>query len=138
MISCKSNKINSFILALLLSIITVFSTYAQGEEASVSQDGVTAGAATGGDDAQVQAGAALFKNNCVQCHAINEKVVGPALKDTHKKHQMPWLINWIRNSSKMVQSGDEYAVKIFNEYDKQQMPSFALSDAEITSIVKYI
>jgi len=138
MISCNSNKIYSFCLALLFSFLTVFNTYAQGEQASVSQDGVTAGGASGGDDAQVQAGAALFKNNCVSCHALNEKVVGPALRDVHKKHEMPWLINWIRNSSKMVQSGDKYAVQIFNEYDKQQMPSFALSDDEITSIVKYI
>jgi hypothetical protein len=44
----------------------------------------------------------------------------------------------VKNSSKVVASGDEYAVKIFNEYQKQQMPSFQLSDAEITSIVSYI
>lgn len=138
MISCKSNKIYPFLLTLLLTFFTVFSSFAQGEEASVSQDGLTAGAVAAGGDAQVQAGGTLFKNNCAQCHAINEKLVGPALKDVHKKHKMPWLINWIRNSSKMVQSGDKYAVQIYNEYDKQQMPSFALSDEEITSIVKYI
>ncbi|WP_034256777.1 c-type cytochrome [Adhaeribacter aquaticus] len=134
MISCKSNKKYSFLLALLFSFLTVFSSFAQGEQASVSQDGVTAGAA--GPD--VQAGGTLFKNNCASCHAINEKVVGPALRDIHKKHKLPWLISWIRNSSKMVQSGDKQAVQIFNEYDKQQMPSFAFSDEEITSIVKYI
>lgn len=138
MISCKSNKKYPLLLSLLLSFLTVFSSFAQGEQASVSQDGVTAGAAAGGDDAQVQAGAALFKNNCASCHAINEKLVGPPLKDVHKKHKLPWLINWIRNSSKMVQSGDKEALAIFNEYDKQQMPSFALSDDEITSMVKYI
>jgi mono/diheme cytochrome c family protein len=138
MISCKSNKIYPFLLSLLLSFLTVFSSFAQGEKASVSKEGVTAGAAAGGNDAQVQAGAALFKNNCATCHALNEKLVGPPLRDVHKKHKLPWLINWIRNSSKMVQSGDKEAVAIFNEFDKQQMPSFGLSDDEITSIVKYI
>ena len=135
MISCKSNKIYSFLFFFLLSLLTVFSSFAQGEQATVSKEGVTAGAAAGGS---VDAGGALFKNNCAMCHALDEKVVGPALRDINKKHKMPWLINWIRNSSKMVQSGDEYAVKIFNEYDKQQMPSFSLSDAEITSIVDYL
>lgn len=138
MISCKSNKIYSFVLTLLLSFLTVFSSLAQGDEAITSKEGVTPGGAAAGGDAAVDAGGTLYKNNCAMCHAINEKVVGPALRDISKKHKMPWLINWIRNSSKMVQAGDEYAVKIFNEYDKQQMPSFAFSDEEITSIVKYI
>ncbi|GAA4346922.1 c-type cytochrome [Hymenobacter saemangeumensis] len=38
----------------------------------------------------------------------------------------------------MVASGDEYAVKIFNEYSKQQMPSFQLSDDEIKSIFAWV
>ena len=38
----------------------------------------------------------------------------------------------------MVASGDEYAVKIYNQYQKQQMPSFQLSDTEITSILAWI
>lgn len=138
MISCISNKKYALLLTLLFSFLTVFSSFAQGDEAITSKEGVTPGGAAAGGDAAVDAGGTLFKNNCAMCHAINEKVVGPALRDVSKKHKMPWLINWIRNSSKMVQAGDEYAVKIFNEYDKQQMPSFNLSDEEITSIIKYI
>lgn len=138
MISCKSNKIYPIVLTLLLSFFTVFSSNAQGDQAVTSKEGVTAGAPAAGGDAAVEAGGTLFKNNCAACHAINEKLVGPALRDVHKKRKLPWLISWIRNSSKMVQSGDKDAVAIFNEYDKQAMPSFAFSDEEITSIVKYI
>ncbi|UOQ70148.1 c-type cytochrome [Hymenobacter cellulosilyticus] len=83
-------------------------------------------------------GKAIFENNCAQCHAINEVVVGPALKDVHTRRSIAWLVPWVRNSSKMVASGDEYAVKIFNQYQKQQMPSFQLSEAEIKSIMAYI
>jgi hypothetical protein len=64
--------------------------------------------------------------------------VGPALAGIAKRRPMSWIIPWVKNSSKVVASGDDYAVKIFNEYQKQQMPSFQLSDAEITSIVSYI
>jgi mono/diheme cytochrome c family protein len=38
----------------------------------------------------------------------------------------------------MVASGDEYAVKIYNQYQKQQMPNFQLSDEEIKQLVKYM
>lgn len=91
-----------------------------------------------GEAAVVQAGQALFSQNCAQCHAINEVVVGPALRDITKRRPVAWIIPWVKNSSKMVASGDEYGVKIFNLYQQQQMPSFQLSDEEIESIVAYI
>jgi mono/diheme cytochrome c family protein len=90
------------------------------------------------DDATVAAGDAIFKANCAQCHAIGEVVVGPALKDIHKRQKLSWLIPWIKNSSKMVASGDAHAVEVYNQYAKQQMPSFALSDGEITSIIAWV
>ncbi len=99
---------------------------------------VAAPAAGGGDAAAIAAGDALFKGNCAQCHAVNEQVVGPALAGVTKRRPISWLIPWIKNSSKMVASGDAYAVEIFNKYNKQQMPSFALSDKEITSILAYV
>lgn len=44
----------------------------------------------------------------------------------------------MKNSSKVVASGDEYAVALYNKFQKQQMPSFALSDKEIMAIVAYV
>lgn len=90
------------------------------------------------DDATISAGEAVFKGNCAQCHALDEVVVGPALRDVTKRRPVAWLIPWIQNSSKMVAAGDDYAVKIFNQYGKQQMPSFALSDGEVKSILAYV
>ena len=80
----------------------------------------------------------MFSGNCALCHAINEVIVGPALAGITKRRPVSWLIPWVKNSSKMVASGDEYAVALFNKYQKQQMPSFALSDKEIKSIIAYI
>ena len=88
--------------------------------------------------AEIAAGDALFKSNCAQCHAVNEQVVGPALAGISKRRPMSWILPWVKNSSKLVASGDEYAVALFDKYSKQQMPSFALSDKEIISIVAYI
>ncbi|GAA4035546.1 hypothetical protein GCM10022409_20310 [Hymenobacter glaciei] len=88
--------------------------------------------------AEVAAGDALFKGNCAQCHAVNEQVVGPALAGITKRRPISWLIPWVKNSSKLVATGDEYAVALFTKFNKQQMPSFALSDKEIASIVAYI
>jgi mono/diheme cytochrome c family protein len=88
--------------------------------------------------AAIAAGDALFKNNCAQCHAINDVVVGPALSGIVGWRSVSWLIPWVKNSGKVIASGDEYAVKIYNEYQRQQMPSFQLSDEEIRQILAYI
>ncbi|MCC3154655.1 cytochrome c [Hymenobacter sp. BT770] len=87
--------------------------------------------------AQLAAGDALFKNNCAQCHAVDEQVVGPALAGITKRRPVSWLIPWIKNSSKLVAGGDEYAVALFNKYNKQQMPAFNLTDKEIRAILAY-
>jgi len=96
-------------------------------------------AATPAEAASIAAGDALFKNNCAQCHAVNDRVVGPALAGISKRRSTPWVIKWVKNSSKVIASGDEYAVKLFNDYGKQQMPSFPqFSDQDITDIVTWV
>jgi mono/diheme cytochrome c family protein len=88
--------------------------------------------------AEAKAGDALFKANCAQCHAVNEKVVGPALANITKRRSISWIVPWVQNPAKVIASGDEYGVKLFNEYGKQQMPSFGLSKKEIEDIVAWI
>lgn len=93
-------------------------------------------AAQGSDAAAIASGDALFKNNCAQCHAVNDRVVGPALGGLLKRRRIGWVVAWVRNSSKVIASGDEYAVKLFNDYNRQQMPAFPqLSEHDIKDIV---
>lgn len=86
----------------------------------------------------VAAGTALFRNNCQQCHAINEVVVGPALKNIHQRRDVEWIKAFIRNSQKVIQSGDPYAVNLYNQYNKTQMPAFNFKDDELLSLLAYI
>ncbi|MFY0600495.1 MAG: c-type cytochrome [Cyclobacteriaceae bacterium] len=90
------------------------------------------------DEAIVSAGESLFKGNCAQCHDIHKVVIGPALKDVDERRPKEWLLKWIKNSQKVIQSGDEYAVDLYNEYQKNVMPSYPFSDDQITSILSYI
>ncbi len=89
--------------------------------------------------ADVAEGEKLFNANCTSCHALNEKVVGPALKGVTAKYDDAWLLKWIKNSQAMVKSGDAKAVKIYNEYNQAVMTSFEnLSDAQVKSIIDYL
>ncbi|MBL0340293.1 MAG: c-type cytochrome [Bacteroidetes bacterium] len=84
-------------------------------------------------------GAALFKAQCAQCHSVGaNKIIGPGLKDVHTRKNEEWLIKWIKNSSAVIKSGDAYGVKLYNDYNQTAMPSFALSDDEVKSILGYV
>jgi cytochrome c2 len=103
----------SRILLLSLAFMLVFSAK------SFSQTG------------DVAAGKALFNANCAACHKLDAKMTGPALRGVTERQSNEWLHVWIKNSQAMVKSGDAYAVKIFEEYNKSIMTSFPqLSDTD--------
>ena len=133
----------SLYLIIALFFLLPTSLYAQD-----AADSTAAAAPAGGggdsadgiptDEATISQGASIFNNNCTVCHAIGQQVVGPALKNVHERRELPWLINFIQNSQKVIQGGDDYAVNLYNKFNKTVMPSFAYSPEEITSIIAYI
>ena len=92
-----------------------------------------------GSSAQAPNGEKLFKDNCTQCHSAGEnKVIGPGLKGIHDRREEDWLIKWVKNSSAMIKAGDEYGIKIFNDYGKVVMPNQNLGDEEIKAVFAYV
>jgi cytochrome c551/c552 len=107
---------------LLLACITVwgFSAKAQGDAAK---------------------GEALFKSNaCNGCHKIDVRSTGPALgpimaSETDDK----WLTHWIKDNQSLIAAKDPKALKIFNEFNQQGMPTFpALADGDVSDIIAYV
>ncbi len=117
---------------LLILLVLSFSIQTTSAQDEAPDDGIPT------DEAIISAGEKLYKNNCTQCHDINELVIGPALKDVHTRRPVEWLIPWIQNSQKVIQSGDEYAVSLFEEYNKTVMTAYPFSDDEVLSILAYI
>ena len=90
------------------------------------------------DQSIVKNGESLFKGNCTVCHAIDEVIIGPALRNVHERKSEEWIYAFIKNSQKVIQSGDEYAIDLYNEYNKTLMTSFDFSNEELNSIFTYI
>ncbi|GGD72655.1 hypothetical protein GCM10011514_40950 [Emticicia aquatilis] len=85
-------------------------------------------------------GKEIFNQNCVQCHSpTDEVVVGPGLKNISKRKSTKWIINFTKNPQRIIDSGDKYAISLFNKFNKTQMTAFQnLSDEEIKAIIKYL
>jgi cytochrome c2 len=90
-------------------------------------------------DSSASIGHALFEANCISCHSLgSDVVVGPGLKDIQERRDSIWIASFIRNSQKVIQSGDKYAADLFEKYNKAIMTSFNFTDAEIWAILRYI
>src|SRR5690606_28149139 len=115
--------------ALLLVVLSLFVT----PFLSLAQDIPT-------EEAAISAGQALFQQNCKTCHRVHEKLVGPALQDVYNRApSIDWIKSFVKNSAGVIASGDDYANKLYNEYNKTQMTAFSsLKDEEIMSILAYI
>jgi mono/diheme cytochrome c family protein len=92
------------------------------------------------DAAAISAGEALFNGNCKSCHRVKQKLVGPALAGVEgRAPSVAWILEWVKNPAKKIATGDEYANKIYNEYNKSQMTAFtSYTDAQILSILAYV
>ena len=125
MIKHFTPSISKFLSVVLLTSLISFTSYAQdiSEDAGVISEGAT-----------------LFNANCKSCHKVHAESVGPALANVYERvPSIDWLKQWIRNSSKVVASGDPYAVQIYEKYKKSQMTAFtSFSDDQIMSILAYI
>ena len=92
------------------------------------------------DPAAISAGEALFNGNCKSCHRVKQKLVGPALAGVYDRApSIDWIKAWVRNSTKVIASGDTYGVNLYNEYNKSVMTSFnSYTDEQIMNILAYV
>lgn len=82
----------------------------------------------------------IFQQRCSSCHTIGDGTrIGPDLKGVNERRDEEWLIQFIRNSQKMINEGDQTAVKLFNEFNQTVMPANKdYSDKKIKAILSYI
>src|SRR5690606_30270675 len=118
----------SALKSLFLSVVLAFSSFT-----SFSQEVPT-------DDASIAAGKQLFDTNCRTCHRVSERLIGPPLAGVDERApSLQWIVDFVRNSSAVIASGEPYAVNLFNEYNKVVMTPFtSLSSDDVMNIVGYI
>ncbi|WP_338760942.1 cytochrome c [Bernardetia sp. ABR2-2B] len=137
-------------LVLIVAVVSLFNS-SSSEEGKTTTD--TAESAAPVEDintkvaslaepqkATVLQGHELFQGNCAQCHAINKKVVGPALKGVMNRWENEAaIVNFIKYPEKVITGGkNDYAAKLYEEYG-QMMPNHDFfNDEQIKSILTYV
>ena len=132
--------IRSLTVVSAITLSAVGATFGQAVPADTSKTAAPAAAGAVAPTGDATAGEALWTANCVSCHALNKRVLGPALAGVNQKYNdEAYLIKWIKNSPAMIASGDKRAVAIYEEYNKAAMSVFPqLSDGDVKNILAYI
>lgn len=131
--SCKPIKKILALIVLILSLslsTTSFATVAVPDVAASDAAGVE----------KVKAGMALFKANCASCHAIDKKVIGPALAGVWDRWESEEKIDaWVHNPSKFLDSGDPYAQVLKGNDITSAMTAFPqFTSEQIMNILMYV
>lgn len=119
-------RLNFQTLAMLFFMLLGFSAYAVDP-------------AVANSDEAIAAGKTVFNANCKQCHKLDQKSVGPALRGITDRQSIAWAKSFIKNSQAVIASGDSYATALYKEYNNTVMPSHEfLSDGDLDNILSYI
>jgi len=95
--------------------------------------------AVASSDEAIAAGKTVFNANCKQCHKLDQKSVGPALRGISDRQSIAWAKSFIKNSQAVIASGDSYATALYKEYNNTVMPSHEfLTDGDLDNLLAYI
>lgn len=87
----------------------------------------------------ISAGKTVFNANCKQCHKLDQKSVGPALRGITERQSVEWAKSFIVNSQAVIASGDAYANALYKEYNNTIMPAHTfLTDDDLNNLLAYI
>ena len=87
----------------------------------------------------VAAGKTVFNANCKQCHKLDQKYTGPALRGASDRQSVDLVKKFIKNSGAVIASGDAYYSALYKEYNNLAMPTHEfLSDDDLSNLLSYI
>jgi mono/diheme cytochrome c family protein len=88
---------------------------------------------------QAERGKEIFEEKCSVCHTIGGgRKVGPDLQGVTQRREREWLVAWISDPGKMIDSGDKIAAELIKGYGGLRMPALGLSLEQISAVLSYL
>ena len=82
-------------------------------------------------------GKVIFNNQCIVCHELDQKKLGPPLKNVTKERTPEYIMNLLLNAAQM-QKDDPKVKALLKEYNNLPMPDPALSQSKARSVLEYL
>ena len=85
----------------------------------------------------VNDGKGLFTSKCAMCHDLDQKKVGPALRNVTKERKPEYIMNVLYNTAKMQKTDPVYKALLV-AYKNVPMPDANLTEAQCRSLLEYL
>ena len=85
----------------------------------------------------VKSGKGLFTSKCVACHDLDQKKVGPSLRNVTKERSPEYIMNVMYNTAKMQKIDPVYKALLV-KFKNVPMPDPNLSEVQCRSILEYL
>lgn len=82
-------------------------------------------------------GKEVFNAQCVACHKVDTKLLGPPMKGVLEKRNPVWVMNMILNPTEMIQK-DPTAKALLTQYNNLPMTPMGLSEEDARNVLEYI
>ncbi len=82
-------------------------------------------------------GQQVFEKNCLVCHSLDQKIIGPALRGIVTRKSKKWFTSWVHHPQKLIDTNEE-AAKLYREYMELQHPSFAFTDEQMKALIDFV
>ncbi|MCP4125312.1 MAG: cytochrome c [Bacteroidetes bacterium] len=89
------------------------------------------------DSLLVSRGKELYESECIACHHLKNKMIGPALNGVTKRRTPEWIMNMMLVPEEMIVH-DMEAKKLWEEYNGIPMTNSGLSENEARDILEFL
>ncbi len=79
----------------------------------------------------------LFNSKCIACHQLDNKLVGPPLRNITKQNSPVFLMNYLLNTTKMQQESPKIQ-ELIKKYNGVIMPNQNLTKKEARELLEYL
>lgn len=87
------------------------------------------------DQAMVEEGKTIYETYCIACHKLDERLIGPPLKEVTARRSPEWIMNMIMNPDGMLKE-DPIAQELLKEY-LAPMANQNISEEQARKILEY-
>ena len=82
-------------------------------------------------------GEQTFNTICIACHAVEKRMIGPAMAGVYERRSPEWVMNMILNPDKMLKE-DPIAKALLKEYNNAIMLNQNLSEEDARAVAEYL
>jgi cytochrome c551/c552 len=79
----------------------------------------------------------IFNSKCIACHQLDNKLIGPPLRNITKNNSPVFLMNYLLNTTEM-QKKDKSVIKLIKEYNNVVMPNQNLTKKQARALLEYL